>query len=166
MMCNNDNQLILSTRCNPIRIRKISLIRKPPRITNAKFPRREHHDKEVHVMCSHKVNFVIQNRTVQTNKHAINECLETFHGQKHWQSETLEETTHYHERHECDNDRVCNSVALHKKMKNDDNIESFKIKSDDRFVLKSGKKDGRRLAKQLLLWARELIVTFLSWPIQ
>ena len=79
MMSKNSNQLILSTRHNLIRIRKESLIREPPRITNTIFPRRYYHDKEMHVLCSNKVNFVIKHPTVQNNKQTINECLEIFH---------------------------------------------------------------------------------------
>ena len=52
----------------------------------------------------------------------------------------MEETTHYHETHEYHNDGVNHIIKLYKNLKNDDNIESFKIKSDDRFVLRCGKK--------------------------
>ena len=119
-------------------------------MTSPIFPRQECHGKEMHVLCSNKANFVIQCPTAQNNKRTINECLETFHKDRninkvrHWKKlntamKKMSVTT-----------MGCATVLCHmQNLKNDDNIECFKIISDDRFVLRHGGKDGRRLAKQL-----------------
>ena len=95
----------------------------------------------MHALCSNKLNFIIQHPIVCSNKFSINERLEIFH-----KARNVDEVRHWKKLHTSMKNMKMITIGFStllryvKKLKNDDSIESVKIKSDKRFVLRPGKK--------------------------
>ena len=93
------------------------------------------------ILCSKKESFIIQHLTVRNNQNIINECLEIF-----YKARNVDKVRHWKKLHATMKDMsimtMGHTTVLHciTNLKNNNNIESFKIKSDNCFVLRRRRK--------------------------
>ena len=137
----NSNHVILNMRHNPIRETKSSLNCESTGTSNFIFPQREYRNSDVRILCTSKLKFTMQPPKTCSNTHAINECIEIFH-----KARNIDKVRHWMKLHTALREMKITMMVFStvieciKKLDACSSVESIKIKSDNRFVLRRGKK--------------------------